>query len=39
LVGWAWKPGYGRSPAPGTQQEARALVAAWVKSGAACPVK
>ena len=39
LVGWAWKPGYGRSPAPGTQQQAGALVAAWVKSGAACPVK
>jgi len=39
LVGWAWKPGYGRSPAPGTQKEAGALVAAWVKSGAACPVK
>jgi hypothetical protein len=39
LVGWAWKPGYGRSPAPGTQQQARALVAAWVKTGAACPVK
>jgi hypothetical protein len=39
LVGWAWKPGYGRSPAPGTQKEAGALVAAWVKTGAACPVK
>jgi hypothetical protein len=39
LVGWAWKPGYGRSPAPGTQQQAGALVAAWVKTGAACPVK
>ncbi len=37
LVGWAWAPGYGRHPAPGTQQEAGALVAAWVETGAACP--
>ncbi len=39
LVGWAWHPGYGRSPAPGTQAEAGALVEAWVKTGAACPAK
>jgi hypothetical protein len=37
LVGWAWAPGYGRQPAPGTQKQAGALVAAWVKTGAACP--
>ena len=37
LVGWAWSPGVGRRPAPGTQKEAKALVEAWVKSGAACP--
>lgn len=37
LVGWAWAPGVGRTPAPGTQKEAKALVEAWVKSGAACP--
>jgi hypothetical protein len=37
LVGWAWHPGFGRSPAPGTQAEAGALVEAWVKTGAACP--
>ena len=37
LVGWAWAPGYGRTPAPGTQAQAGALVEAWVKSGAACP--
>jgi hypothetical protein len=37
LVGWAWAPGFGRQPAPGTQQQAKALVDAWVKSGAACP--
>ncbi|MCK2053809.1 Isoquinoline 1-oxidoreductase subunit [Methylobacterium sp. 37f] len=39
LVGWAWAPGYGRTPAPGTQAEAGALVAAWIASGAACPLK
>ena len=39
LVGWAWAPGYGREPAPGTQAVAGALVEAWAKSGAACPVK
>lgn len=37
LVGWAWSPGVGRTPAPGTQQEAKALVQAWVDTGAACP--
>jgi hypothetical protein len=37
LVGWAWSPGPGRRPAPGTQKQAGALVDAWVKSGAMCP--
>lgn len=37
LVGWAWAPGAGRSPAPGTQSEAGALLDAWVKTGAFCP--
>ena len=37
LVGWAWAPGSGRKPAPGTQKEAGALVDAWVKTGAVCP--
>jgi cytochrome c5 len=37
LVGWAWAPGFGRTPAPGTQQEAGALAEAWVNSGAVCP--
>lgn len=37
LVGWAWAPGPGRTPAPGTQLQAGALVEAWVRSGAACP--
>jgi hypothetical protein len=39
LVGWAWAPGAGRSPAPGTQKQAGALVEAWVKTGAACPAE
>lgn len=37
LVGWAWKPGVGRTPAPGTQGQAKALVEAWIDTGAACP--
>ena len=37
LVGWAWHPGFGRTPAPGTQKQAGALVEAWVSTGAACP--
>lgn len=37
LVGWAWHPGAGRTPAPGTQKEFGALIKAWVDSGAACP--
>jgi hypothetical protein len=37
LVGWAWRPGSGRRPAPGTQAQAGALVGAWIKTGAACP--
>ena len=37
LVGWAWAPGTGRQPAPGTQSQAGALLDAWVKTGAVCP--
>lgn len=37
LVGWGWTPGWGREPAPGTQQEFGAIVAAWVETGAVCP--
>src|ERR1700722_4597751 len=37
LLGWAWSPGFGRRPAPGTQKQAGALVEAWVNTGAACP--
>ena len=37
LVGWAWSPGEGRSPAPGTQAQLAALLDAWAATGAACP--
>lgn len=37
LVGWAWHPGAGRTPAPGTQAEFGALIRGWVATGAACP--
>lgn len=37
LVAWGWAPGSGRTPAPGTQERFAALIAAWVKDGAACP--
>jgi hypothetical protein len=37
LVGTAWHPGPGRSPAPGNQTEFGALIRAWIESGAACP--
>jgi len=37
LVGWAWHPGEGRKPAPGSQQAAGELVQAWIESGAECP--
>ncbi|MCP3380899.1 Isoquinoline 1-oxidoreductase subunit [Bradyrhizobium sp. CCGUVB4N] len=37
LVGWAWNPGEGRKPAPGSQQVAGELVQAWIDSGAECP--
>ncbi|MFT3700054.1 MAG: Isoquinoline 1-oxidoreductase subunit [Kofleriaceae bacterium] len=37
LVGWAWHPGEGRVPAPGTQAQFGELVTAWIQSGARCP--
>jgi hypothetical protein len=37
LVGWAWHPGEGRAPAPGTQAQFGALVQAWISTGAGCP--
>jgi hypothetical protein len=37
LVGWAWHPGAGRVPAPGTQAAFGRLIEAWIASGAQCP--
>jgi hypothetical protein len=37
LVAWAWNPGLGREPAPGSQESAGKLVQAWIDSGAQCP--
>ena len=37
LVGWAWAPGAGRKPAPGTQHQFGALIKAWIATGAECP--
>jgi hypothetical protein len=37
LVGWAWHPGPGRDPAPGTQKILGDLIQAWIDSGAQCP--
>lgn len=36
LVGWAWNPGSGREPAPGTQKIFGQLMAAWADNGAVC---
>ncbi|MBO9706847.1 MAG: Isoquinoline 1-oxidoreductase subunit [Caulobacter sp.] len=38
LVGWAWNPGAGRVPAPGTQARFGELIQAWIDTGARCPV-
>jgi len=37
LVIWAWTPGPGRQPAPGTHATFAALMKAWADTGAACP--
>jgi len=37
LVGWAWTPGSGRTPAPGTQARFGEIMRAWADAGAACP--
>jgi hypothetical protein len=37
LVGWAWAPGRGRDPAPGTQAAFGRLIRAWIDDGAVCP--
>ena len=37
LVLWAWAPGTGRRPVPGTHATFAALMRAWADSGAECP--
>jgi hypothetical protein len=37
LVAWAWAPGAGRLPAPGTHATFFALLRAWAATGAECP--
>jgi hypothetical protein len=37
LVAWGWSPGWGRTPAPGTQERFGALMDAWARDGASCP--
>ncbi len=37
LVAWAWQPGEGRDPAPGSQETLGMLVQAWIDTGAECP--
>jgi hypothetical protein len=39
LVLWAWQPGPGRTPAPGSNAEFAKLLSAWAESGAHCPVR
>lgn len=39
LVAWGWEPGHGRTPAPATQKAFGALIAAWVDTGAVCPLE
>jgi hypothetical protein len=39
LVKWAWAPGAGRTPAPGTNAEFGALLDAWAANGAYCPAQ
>jgi hypothetical protein len=37
LISWAWSPGEGRTPPPGTLADFGALLAAWIETGALCP--
>jgi hypothetical protein len=37
LVAWGWRPGTGRQPAPGSQEQFGAIVQAWIDTGAECP--
>jgi hypothetical protein len=37
LIAWAWNPGLGRAPVPGTQALLGDLIQAWIDTGAQCP--
>lgn len=37
LVRWAWNPGPGRTPAPGTHAEFLEAAKSWIENGAYCP--
>jgi hypothetical protein len=37
LVIWAWSPGLGRTPAPGTNKQFGELLRGWAEAGAYCP--
>ena len=37
IVGWAWTPGKGRTPAPGSQERFGQIIQAWIDTGAECP--
>ena len=39
VVGWAFHPGEGRVPAPGTQEQLGQLIDAWIATGAQCPAQ
>ena len=39
LVLWAWEPGPGRTPAPGSNSEFGKLLTAWAETGAHCPAR
>jgi hypothetical protein len=37
LILWAWSPGPGRTPPPGTNAQFVAIMRAWIEAGAHCP--
>jgi len=39
LVSWAWKPGRGREPAPGQEDQFVRILTWWRDGGGACPAK
>lgn len=37
LVGWGWRPGAGREPAPGSAEQTYRAIEDWAAAGAPCP--